>query len=518
MATLQELESALIKADAAGNADDAKVFADEIRRMRGMGAGQAAQQSAERSFPERLGRQVGLTARAGLSGLAALPSMLWNGPVDVINQYAGTNIPRSDIGPAMNAVGLPQPENATERVAQDVASAMAGTGGISQLGQGMAKAATPVVQGVGSLLSSAPAAQVASAIGGAGAGGTARELGFGPGVQLGASVLGSMAAGMPVNAYTNRQTMQRERELVPTVEQLKKRASELFEHAQERGITASQEQTQSLAAQMRGLAQQEGLISPTGRISEAYPKAREALRMLDDYAQGSMDPRQMQTVRKVLSDAAGSVDKSERRIASMMLDQFDDFVSPMAPQFQQARQLYSRAMKGQQLETLSELAESRASQFSGSGGENALRTEFRKLNNDIIKGRARGWSPDQAAAIRRVAEGTAASNAARNIGRLAPTGVVSFGLGGGVPYMIGNSIGGPVLGSMASAGVMGGSFAARELAERLAKGYARDAQLIARNGGLLASPASKTGLLGGTFQGLLAGQAVTNSSPKKPDR
>ena len=34
MATLQELESALIKADAAGNADDAKVFADEIRRMR----------------------------------------------------------------------------------------------------------------------------------------------------------------------------------------------------------------------------------------------------------------------------------------------------------------------------------------------------------------------------------------------------------------------------------------------------------------------------------------------------
>lgn len=34
MATLKELEDALIKADAAGNAADAKVFADEIRRMR----------------------------------------------------------------------------------------------------------------------------------------------------------------------------------------------------------------------------------------------------------------------------------------------------------------------------------------------------------------------------------------------------------------------------------------------------------------------------------------------------
>jgi len=34
MATLEQLSEALIKADAAGNADDAKVFADEIRRLR----------------------------------------------------------------------------------------------------------------------------------------------------------------------------------------------------------------------------------------------------------------------------------------------------------------------------------------------------------------------------------------------------------------------------------------------------------------------------------------------------
>jgi hypothetical protein len=38
MATLDQLSAALIKADAAGNAADAKVFADEIRRMRSVGA------------------------------------------------------------------------------------------------------------------------------------------------------------------------------------------------------------------------------------------------------------------------------------------------------------------------------------------------------------------------------------------------------------------------------------------------------------------------------------------------
>jgi len=47
MATLEQLHAALIKADAAGNADDAKVFADEIRKMRGAPVAKAA---PEKSF------------------------------------------------------------------------------------------------------------------------------------------------------------------------------------------------------------------------------------------------------------------------------------------------------------------------------------------------------------------------------------------------------------------------------------------------------------------------------------
>jgi hypothetical protein len=43
MATMQELEQALIKADAAGNTDDARVFASEIRRMRADAAQPAVQ-------------------------------------------------------------------------------------------------------------------------------------------------------------------------------------------------------------------------------------------------------------------------------------------------------------------------------------------------------------------------------------------------------------------------------------------------------------------------------------------
>lgn len=57
MATLQELESALVKADAAGNVDDARAFAAEIRRMRAQpradfsGVASAIDTTAERTSP-----------------------------------------------------------------------------------------------------------------------------------------------------------------------------------------------------------------------------------------------------------------------------------------------------------------------------------------------------------------------------------------------------------------------------------------------------------------------------------
>lgn len=57
MATLEQLESALVKADAAGNADDARAFAAEIRTMRG--AGTEKRQSLDKGYLESLGAGLG---------------------------------------------------------------------------------------------------------------------------------------------------------------------------------------------------------------------------------------------------------------------------------------------------------------------------------------------------------------------------------------------------------------------------------------------------------------------------
>lgn len=161
--------------------------------------------SAPPSAASQVGRQVGLTARAGVTGLTALPAMVGdalNAGVNLgirgINDVAGTHIPQlalvsGVIQRAETAAGLPVPKNATERVVQDATGAMAGVAPSVGIGKLLVGAASPIAQAVGSGLQAIPGAQIAGAAGAGAGSGMARELGLGPGYQIGAALLGGAA-------------------------------------------------------------------------------------------------------------------------------------------------------------------------------------------------------------------------------------------------------------------------------------------------------------------------------------
>ncbi|MBR8074355.1 hypothetical protein KDX14_33055 [Burkholderia cenocepacia] len=182
-----------------------------------------------RSTGAELARQVGLTARAGVTGITALPAMLGDAlnagynnliadPVNAVYaKVAAPNLTSAVTGqqPTLlphlqpvsqsvqgieNAVGLPQPGNATERIVQDAASAMAGvapTAGIGRaatgIGSAFAAGASPAMQAVGRTLQAMPGMQLAGAAGSGLGSGTARELGLPAPVQIGAGLLGAGA-------------------------------------------------------------------------------------------------------------------------------------------------------------------------------------------------------------------------------------------------------------------------------------------------------------------------------------
>lgn len=353
---------------------------------------------------------------------------------------------------------------------------------VRRTGQSLGAAIVPA--GFAGTAGRSAAALVSGATGGAGAA-TAQQVA--PGnveAEIIAELLtgGAAAGGFAKAGQRGRQA--EIEEAIPSIDDLKGQAGNLYRQAEARGVVADPMMTQQLADDMRATLRAEGRVSPTGRVSEVYPKAREAMQLVDDYAGQPMSPTQMQTVRSVISDGQTSIDPSERRIAGLLLDTFDNFVDPLAPDLADARQVASRYLNAQKIAKAKELAEARASQFTGSGLENAYRTEFRKLDRDVIQGRGR-YGDEVVEALQNVSRGTPLSNTARNFGRLAPTGPVSFGLGTVAPATLGTMMAGPV-GGLAAGGIastVGGL--GRKIATDQTVRNADLAELIARNDGAI---------------------------------
>lgn len=176
-------------------------------------------QQEQRSLGQEIGRQVGLTARHAIKGAASLAAPVVDAGTALVNKgmdaVVGDGVgPRFDanssqaLDKTLTKMGLPEPENAQERVVGDVASAMAGAGGVvgagTKLAQGAVTGATRlmggevaanagVAAGVGETMAANAGMQVASAATGAGASGLVREGGGSETSQMVAGLAGALA-------------------------------------------------------------------------------------------------------------------------------------------------------------------------------------------------------------------------------------------------------------------------------------------------------------------------------------
>jgi hypothetical protein len=167
----------------------------------------------ERSTLDSIGRQVGLTARAGIEGLSDTGEFIVNSankigsmtPVGRIakaaTDYAGIPSELNNSGTEVaDMIGLPSPENKIERNVNTASRFMVPTGAIVK-GANIASKGAPIVKdGIAKTLAARPGMQAAGSIGAGYAGSEAREQGASPLVQFGATVLGGLAAPLGVAA------------------------------------------------------------------------------------------------------------------------------------------------------------------------------------------------------------------------------------------------------------------------------------------------------------------------------
>lgn len=413
---------------------------------------------------------------------ADLTALAMNLPTKGFNALTNSNLPMIE-NPVMGSEWIKDKLGGWSIYGQ---SGDRGKQALRRVGQSVGSAVVPLGAAPGTMSKALGALGVAAG-GGAGAAAAQQAFPGNPVAEFTGEVLGSGLTAGGLLGSSRRAAVRKAIEQVPSRDQLRDQASNLYSSAESRGVVAGPNVTGNLAGQFGKIADDEKVRWPTGEVDPNYTRAGSALKMMDAHSGKSIDPKQIQVLRDNLMDSVRASEGKERRVASKMLDAFDAVTVPLAPELAEARGVASRYLQSDVINNLLENARKSSSSYSGSGYENALRNQFRSVDKKITNDKM-SFAPAVEDAISQVNEGTRWSNAMRRLGKAAPTGNLSTGISAGVPFLVGSAFGGPTMGAAASGATMLGGTIAKNAAEQATSRYAKAAEVLARNGGPINMP------------------------------
>lgn len=274
----------------------------------------------------------------------------------------------------------------------------------------------------------------------------------------------------------------------PTLAKLRAEASAAYKVADDSGVVISAESFG------RFKQQAQGLLSRKGIDKDLHPDTSAALRRIVE-SDGNVSLQQIQTLRELVGDAKAAPKPRDRGKAMMLGEQLDNYVDSLSARdlvagdakkvgaLKEARGYYSRLKKAEEIGKLIENATRKKNQYSASGVENALRNQFEKLAGNENK--MRRFTPEEQAAIRKVAAGEPLGNLARQVGKFSPTD--RFGQVSALIAMLSNPVGGAALPVVGLAG--------RVYATKVAKRNALAAEALMRRGPAPSPPKVKRNAL-----------------------
>ncbi|MBX8800464.1 hypothetical protein HBA92_06800 [Ochrobactrum sp. MR28] len=232
-----------------------------------------------------------------------------------------------------------------------------------------------------------------------------------------------------------------------------------------------------------------------GYHPELQSGAKIALSEINRLADQNVSLKGMDTARKIAGNSFQMGNKSNNTLSSKVTSAIDDLIAnpqagdilagngaAAAEAIKEARGLYGQARKLETVNDLIERAGLRASS-SGSGAniENATRQELSKiLKSDKMQ---RGFTKAELEALRQAVLGTKTQNALRAVGKFAPTGVVSGGVGVSTGGAIGSFLGGPVGAAVGATALPAVGLVAKTAADAAARNSAQIVQALIASGG-----------------------------------
>lgn len=215
----------------------------------------------------------------------------------------------------------------------------------------------------------------------------------------------------------------------PSIEDLQTAKNAAYKAADNTGIVISRGALNRLKVGLVNDLKKEGLNQ------KLHPKAAAAVEEIVN-TKGQPTLSDLETLRKIANDAKGAIEPADARLGGRIVDHIDDFEEGLsqgdlvggsadsATAFKEARALNTRLAKSKTVQKLFDDAELQVgANYTTSGMENALRQQFKSLAKNDRK--LRGFTPEERAAIRKVAVGAPLENALRMLGKFAPSGVIS---------------------------------------------------------------------------------------------
>jgi hypothetical protein len=288
--------------------------------MQGVVAQQPTQPT-KRSTLEEIGRQVGLTARAGYEAFTSPATAVLEAGRTAYNlgaQALGSQsrLPSfyAEQAKSLTSAGLPQAETGLERAVQAGTQAMASTGAAAKMLPNVPALAGDLIRqvpsaGVGGLLSQ-PAAEAVKDI-------TGSDLA----ALIAGGVVGAAGAAGTGKGIT---AAQQAKTPLYTMEQIKQRASRSYNAMDEAGVVMKPTSTQGMINDIKTALDDARMIPGTDQAKTVNASLDQITKMIN---QQGVSFTALEKMREILNDLKGNPDKSIRRLGNVAVNQFDNYVS-----------------------------------------------------------------------------------------------------------------------------------------------------------------------------------------------
>lgn len=443
--TYEQIMTALQNADKAGDTEAATQLAQMASAMK-------QPEAAAPSLTDSLKRGVGLAGRALVTGASAIPNAVLDfvtGAGNVGLNLAGYKsqfaVPSQEQQKAMTALGVPEAQTLPEKAAMGGIEAITG-GGVQA---GLAGASK--VPALATLTKNLPT-QLAAA----GAAGTTAPLAYTgikdvTGSDLAASIgslgLSTVAAGLAGKAAN---AGLKEPMPVVSMNDVKQNATRAYTAMADAGVAVKPQSALNMVDTMKNS------LEDAGYVAQSSPKVGNLLSKFEEIIGTQRVPfTTLEKMRSMATNLKTDADKDTARLAGRMVGTIDDYLASMTGKdviagqgkideavknVMSARKDWRNMSRATVLEDILNKAEAGALNPTASESE-LIRQGFIALAKN--KNKFSQFSPDEQAAIRRVASGTPFDKVLTLMGRMNPerSAFLQAGAGAGAvsgnPYILG---------------------------------------------------------------------------------